>query len=537
MKGLTTACITLLCALLTACGSSNGPDGVTGGAAGPATFTVKEATVADIHAAFAGDKLTEDGEPLTCLKLGEMYVDRIAALDDSPQGAFAINAVQALNPQWRNQAKALDAAYAEEGLTGPLHCVPVLLKDLYDTKDAPTTASSVSLAGSVPPDDATSVAGLRKAGALILGKAAMTEFAYFTQSYNSANGRIATPYDTTRDAGGSSGGSAAAIAANFAAVGTGSDTCASIRLPPSNSSVVGVRASVGLVSQDGLVPLSHTQDVGGPITRTVRDAALMLDAMASVDPADPATLDAERKQPPTYTAYLKADGLKGKRIGVLRTYGGTAAFGGDAEVDALIEQAATDMAAQGAEIVDPVDLPEFETVSVIVQEFADHLDEYLGSFDAPKENTEDVFTDPGVHPVIRAIIGPSLLARDTSSADYQQKLAKRDAMRAYVESEMDRLGLDALIYPPVAQPALPTGVPQGSNCAFSATTSMPSIVVPAGFTSGESALPVGVEIFGRKWDESTLFTIAYAYERATQHRKPPLLAGDEAAAPSPGNGQ
>lgn len=519
--------IALLALLIVGC-SGSAPDAPPIDTAPAETFTLKEATVADIHAAFAGKQVTEDGKPLTCLKLGEMYIDRIAALDDTPQGIFAINAVQALNPQWRNQAKALDAGYAEKGLTGPLHCVPVLLKDLYDTKDAPTTASSQSLAGSVPPDDATSVAGLRKAGALILGKAAMTEFAYFTQSYNSANGRIATPYDTTRDAGGSSGGTAAAIAANFAAVGTGSDTCASIRLPPSNSSVVGVRASVGLVSQDGLVPLSHTQDVGGPITRTVRDAALMLDAMASVDPADPATLDAERKQPPTYTAYLKADGLKGKRIGILRTYGGTAAFGGDAEVNALVDQAAADMAAKGTEIVDPVDLPEFETVSVIVQEFADHLDEYLASFEAPREDTVDVFTAPGVHPVIRTIIGASLAARDTSSAEYQQALAKRDAMRAYVESEMDRLKLDALIYPPVTRPALPTGVPQGSNCAFSATTSMPSIVVPAGFTNGD--LPVGVEIFGRKWDESTLFTIAYAYEQATQHRKPPALAG-EAAAP------
>lgn len=515
--------IALLGALLGACGNSASPEGVSDDAAAPALFTLEEATIADIHAAFAGDKRTADGNALTCVELGEMYIDRIAALDDTPQGAFAINGVQALSPQWRNQAKALDVAYAQEGLTGPLHCVPVMLKDLYDTEDAPTTASSVSLAGSVPPDDATSVAGLREAGALILGKAAMTEFAYFTQSYNSANGRIATPYDTTRDAGGSSGGSAAAVAANFAAVGTGSDTCASIRLPPSNNSVVGVRSSVGLVSQDGLVPLSHTQDVGGPITRTVRDAALMLDAMASMDEADPATLDSERTQPPTYTAYLDADGLRGKRIGVLRAYGDTAAFGGDAEVDALVEQAAADMAAQGAEIVDPVNLPEFESVSVILQEFPDHLDEYLASFDAPKEDTEDVFTDPGVHPVIRAIIGASLASRDTSSAEYQQKLAKHDAMRRYVESEMDRLDLDALIYPPVSQPALPTGVPQGSNCAFSATTSMPSIVVPAGFTSGDPGLPVGIEIFGRKWDESTLFSIAYAYEQATKHRRPPEL--------------
>lgn len=523
MTTSSTTRITLLSLLLAACSDSTSPGNPPPPTGDPVPFVLEEATISDIHDALAGRQLTADGDALHCVELAEMYLDRIAALDDTPMDAFAINAVQAINPYWREQAEALDAAYADGGPTGPLHCVPVLLKDLYDTHDAPTTASSESLAGSQPPDDATSVAGLRAAGALILGKAAMTEFAFFTQSYNSANGRIATPYATGRDAGGSSGGSAAAVAANFTAAGTGSDTCASIRLPPSNSSVVGVRSSVGLVSQDGLVPLSHSQDVGGPIARTVRDAALILDAMASVDPADPATLDPERVQPPTYTTYLDADGLAGKRIGVLRTYGGTAAFGGDGAVNALIEQAAADMATLGADIVDPVDLPEFETISVLVQEFPDHLDEYLGSFEAPRDSALDVFTGPGVHPVIRTIIGASLAARDTTSASYRDKLERRAAMRVYVESEMDRLDLDALIYPPVKQPALPTGIAQGSNCAFSATTSMPSIVVPAGFTAGDPSLPVGVEIFGRKWDEGTLFTIAYAYEQTTKHRRPPVL--------------
>jgi amidase len=179
------------------------------------------------------------------------------------------------------------------------------------------------------------------------------------------------------------------------------------------------------------------------------------------------------------------------------------------------------MAAQGATIVDPVDLPEFETVSVLIQEFPDHLDEYLASFDAPRANTVEVFLSGLVHPVIEAIIGVSLAARDTSSDSYFAKLEWRAQMRQLVEAEMDRLALDALVYPPVGEPAQPTGQLQSSPCAFSATTSMPSIVVPAGFVDTAPPLPVGIEIFGRKWDESRLFEIAYAYEQATRHRAPP----------------
>lgn len=484
----------------------------------PATeFKLIEATVADVQNAFA-----QGG--LSCVELAQEYVDRIQSLDTFPAlaaGGLPLSSIVSVNPQWREQAEALDASYARSGPVGALHCAPVILKDLYDTFDFPTTAASRSLEGSQPPDDAFSVQGLRRAGALILAKAAMTEFAYFTQSYNSQTLRIATPYDTTKDAGGSSGGSAASIAANFGLLGTGSDTCASIRLPPSNSALVGVRSSVGLVSQDGLVPLSHTQDVGGPITRTVTDAALMLDAMAGVDSADSRTQDPERRQPASYTSYLDKAGLKGKRIGVLRSYGGTAAFGDSTDVDAIVEQAIADMAAAGAQIVDPVELPEFRTVSVIVQEFADHLDEYLGSFDAPRANTEEVFASGLVHPVIEALIGASLAARDTRSEDYLASLSRREEMREYVEAEMDRLNLDALVYPPVGAPAQETGSLQGSNCAFSATTGMPSIVVPAGFTDNERPLPVGVEIFARKWDESSLFALAFAYEQATLHRRPP----------------
>ena len=520
-------CLPLCSLLLAACGPSS-PAGESGTASEPVPFELLEARIEDIQAAWRGDQVDTDGEPLRCVELAERYLQRIETLDNHVDTGLPINSMVSLNPQWQAQAEALDHAYAATGPVGPLHCVPVILKDLYDTDDFPTTASSLALAGSQPPDDAFTVARLRAAGALILGKAGMSEYAYWTQSFNSVSQRIGLPYDTSLDAGGSSGGTAAAIAANFGAIGTGSDTCASIRLPPANNSLVGVRSTVGLVSQDGLVPLSHTMDVGGPITRSVRDAALMLDAMAGADPADPRTQVPDRYQPASYVDALDAQGLAGRRIGVLRSYGGTDAFGDDADINAVMDQALADLAALGAEIVDPVELPDFVDISktLIVQEFADHLDEYLASFDAPRANTEEVFASVLVHPFIEALVGASLLLRDTSSTRYQDLLAQREAVREYVEGQLDSLGLDALVYPPVQNAAQPTGQAQTDNCAFGSTTAMPSIVVPAGFTGDTPARPVGIEFFGRRWDESTLFTLAYAYEQATLHRRRPALPGD-----------
>ncbi|MDX1668766.1 MAG: amidase family protein, partial [Limnobacter sp.] len=327
--------------VLAACGGSDSPPTTAASATSPQNarptqstgqFELLEATIDDVHRAFAGELVQEDGSPLTCVELANLYVQRISDLDTAiiPEaGGLPLNSMVSINPLLQEQAAALDGQYEESGLSGPLHCVPIVLKDLYDTFEFPTTAASATLEGSQPPDDAFSVKRMREQGALILGKASMTEFAYFTQSYNTQTFRIGTPYDTTRDAGGSSGGTGAAIAANFGLIGTGSDTCASVRLPPSNNNLVGVRGTVGLVSQDGLVPLSHTLDVGGPMTRTVRDAALLLDAMAAPDPADAKTLAPDRFQPETYTAFLDANALQGKRLGVLRTYGGTDAIGSD----------------------------------------------------------------------------------------------------------------------------------------------------------------------------------------------------------------
>lgn len=494
------------------------------------TFELIEATIDDVHQAFLGNTLTDDGDPLTCVELAETYLDRIRQLDTAriPEaGGRPLNSIIAENPEVLKQAKELDDAFAVRGLTGPMHCVPVILKDLYDTDDFPTTSASVTLEGSQPPDDAFSVKGLRDAGALILAKSSLSEFAYWTQSYNSRNFQVNSPYDTTKDAGGSSNGTGSSIAANLGLVGTGSDTCASIRLPPSNASLVGVRGTVGLVSQDGLVPLSHSMDVGGPMTRTVRDAAIMLDAMAGVDPADVRTLVDDRFQPTSYVDSLKVDGLKGKRLGVLASYGNTNVYGPNpnAEVVRIMEEAVNDMRAQGAIIIDNITLPDFEEVAetLVPMEFADHLDEYLGSFAAPRANTEEVFLTGQIHPFINNLVAISLAVRDTSSPAYREMINTRKRMRTYVIAEMDRLNLDALVFPPVFNPPQIQGNAQGNTCGFGSTTNMPSIVVPAGFTNDQLPLPVGVEFHGRPWQEDKLFELAYSYEQATKHRRPPAF--------------
>ena len=536
-----TTAVYALILLLAACGRDSRVPAA-GGSPGAGGYQLLETSIADTQAALRAGSLS-------CVALVEAYLDRIARLDQSTAQGLPIHSVLSLAPNARAEAAALDALQAGGGWAGSLHCVPILLKDNYDSADFPTTAASRALAGLQPADDAFTVRRLRAAGAVVLGKTVMSEFAFWPQSHNSWTIRAGLPYDTSKDPGGSSSGSAAAVAANFALAATGSDTCASIRLPPSNNALVGVRSSIGLVSQDGIVPLSHFLDVGGPITRSVTDAAKLLDVMAGVDAADPLTLDAERRQPASYTSYLQRDGLQGKRIGVLRSYGGTDAFGSDPHINAVMTQALTDLRAQGAELVDPVDLPEFElvTTTMILAEFKDNIEGYLAEVpNAPRTTLLQIVTSGQVHPFIEALITAAFAASDTSSDSYLANKAKREPLRQYVESEMDRLGLDALVYPPVKAPAFGTlveldvaaflpdfianpglgngninGVMQLNNCDFSSTTGLPSIVVPAGYSADAKPLPIGIEFFGRKWDEGRLFEIAYGYEQATKWRRRP----------------
>lgn len=277
-------------------------------------FRLLEASIAQVHAAMIKHEIS-------CEQLVGLYLERIQKLDAKLVEGNPLHAIRLLDPTAIDQAKALDQLFAVGGFVGSLHCVPVLLKDNYDTAQFPTTGGSMALQGSQPAADAFTVKQLRAAGAVILAKTNMAELAFYPHSINSWTGSVGSAYDPAKDAGGSSSGSAAGLAANFALAATGTDTCGSNRAPAANNALVGIRVSQGLVSQKGLLPTSSTRDAPGPMARSVRDLALMLDVMAGIDNADPNTLDPQRVQPRTYTASLREDGMKGKRIGVLRQYG------------------------------------------------------------------------------------------------------------------------------------------------------------------------------------------------------------------------
>ncbi|WP_428312024.1 amidase family protein [Hydrocarboniphaga sp.] len=527
--------------LLSACGSSS-PSSDEGDGSAPTKFVIEEASVADLHAAFAGRQILDDGSALTCVKLYDMYVARINAIDDYPQaGGLPINGVLRINPQARAEAEALDVLYAKEGIgKRNMHCVPMLLKDNYDTYDHPSTSGSYSMLGHQAGIDAHAVAGLRRAGALILGKANQDEFA-FTVSGTSGRGPLTrNPYDTAQDPGGSSSGSGASIAANFATIGTGTDTCMSIRFPSSVNGLVGIRPSVGLVSQHGVFPLTHARDAPGPMARSVRDAALALSAMAGADPADAKTLQYENaafpQRPGDYTRFLDRAhyGLKGRRIGFVRQFGALDSAGSGEHL-ALIEAAITQMRAQGAQVVD-ISLPDFVSASASAMHY--EWNEYFRNFEAenayaaprrcltalnPGSNRcslpdfDGILETGLVSAVAIASVGAAALT-DSDIGPDPAILQQHADTRAYVQAAMDAQHLDALLIRPGSSPR---------TCDFGSTTQMPSVVVPIGFTA--DGVPKGVEILARKWDEPTAIGIAYDYEQATHWRKQPTLRANPLA--------
>lgn len=378
---------------------------------------------------------------VTSRDLVAMYLARIAAYD---QQGPALNAISVINPNALAQADALDAERRATGPRGPLHGIPVIVKDNYDTAGMQTAGGSVLLKGWDPGADATLVAKLRDAGAIIIAKSNMHEWAWSWETYGSLFGQTRNPYALDRVPGGSSGGTGAAIAANFAAAGMGSDTRGSIRVPSAHNSLAGLRPTQGLISRAGIIPLSHTQDTGGPMGRTVTDLAIVMDAIAGYDPADPTTATAVGRTPPSYTSYLQADGLRGARIGLLTNLLGTDPE--DAEVAAVIRAAAEEMRGRGAEVVE---------VTI-------------------------------------------------------------DGLAALADNRVD-----VLLYPTVRRKAarIGEGTQMGVNRGLSAHSGLPAITVPAGFTP--DGLPVGVELLGRAWSEGDLLRLAYAFEQATHHRRPP----------------
>ena len=496
-----------------------GPPGAT-----PSGFDVAEKSVRELGAAMA------DGT-VTSVELVAAYLDRIDAFD---QRGPALNAMIAINPRAGEVAAELDAERAAGDVRGPLHGIPVVVKDNYDTADLPTTAGTLGLATSVPPDDSTQVRRLREAGAIILGKTNMHELARGITTVASFGGQTRNPYDPARNPGGSSGGTGAAVGASFGAFGMGSDTCGSIRIPSAHHALIGLRGTRGLASGDGIVPLSATQDIGGPLARTVRDLAYALDATVGFDPADETTRLSEGNVPDTYTAVLNAQGLAGARLGLVPAM----LDEGDAgrPVRAVIERAAEDLERLGATVVEIEDLDPSELTqdaSVIGQEFPFQLDAYLEATPGAYVRSLADFVSAGLyHGILEGGLARSLEVETLDTEDYRASLAKRDEIRAAVTALLDERDLDALIYPTIRRTARPIGQPQpGSNCALSATSGLPAITVPAGFADDD--MPVGVELLGRAWAESRLIELAFAYEQGTRHRRPPDFTPSLVTPPAP----
>ena len=488
-------------------------------------FDPAEATVSEIHDAY------ETGET-TAEAVADAHLARIDDHDDE------LNAILAVNRDARDRARELDAAFDRDGFVGPLHGIPIVLKDNQDTRDMPTTAGSTALAESRPTRDAFVVRQLREAGAVVLAKANLQELSFGVDTVSSLGGATRNAYALDRRPSGSSGGTAAAVAASLAAVGTGTDTCSSVRSPPAFNGVVGVRPTTGLVSRTGIVPLSDTQDTAGPIARTVEDAARTLEAMAGYDPTDPVTARGVGRIPDEgYAAGLDADALAGARIGVARGFFGlrneeSAPERAAERVTAVVEDAIGELDAAGATIVDPVDVVDhtrLESARVLEYEFARDFDAYLAELGdaAPHDSLADVVATGELHPSVQARFeDAAILDTDVDALDentgYLRSLRRREAIRDAVLSRMAADDLDAVLYPPSRVP--PVEIPDNQpfeemNCELAAHTGLPAIVVPAGFTP--AGLPVGVELLGRAFDERRLFELAYAFERATDHRRPP----------------
>jgi amidase len=503
--------------------SSRGPQALP-----KASFDLFEKSIDELQAALAKKQITSR-------QLVERYLARIEAYD---QQGPRINAFISLNPAALQTADALDRERAAGKVRGPLHGIPIVVKDNFDTADMPTTGSSIALATYRPARDAFQVARLRAAGVIVIGKTNLHELASGIVSVSSLGGQTRNPYDPARNPGGSSGGTGAAVAANFAAAGLGSDTCGSIRIPASHNSLVGLRPSAGLSSRAGVIPLSHTQDVAGPLARTVRDVALLLDATAAVDPAEPSTKAGEGHRPASYLTGLSTASLKGVRIGVLAPYFGETPD--DQEVARVVRAGVDRMKQAGAIGVD-VPFPGLtellRATSVIDAEFKFDLADYLAAAANPPVRSLGEILERGLyHQALDATFRRRNMPETRDTDAYRASLARREDARRAVIDVMEAQRLTALVHPTIRQKAALIGAAQGgSNCQLSPTTGLPALSVPAGFTP--DGLPVGIEFVGRPFSEPELLKLGAAFERATKARRPPTttppLTATQSAAAAP----
>ena len=483
-------------------------------------FEVIETTIADVHRAFRNGSLTSE-------QLVNIYLDRIRTLDQPTK----LNSIILVNPEAITTARALDVEFRKTGKLRPLHGIPVIVKDNFNTKSLQTTGGSVALKGFEPSEDAYQVRKLREAGAIILAKSNMAEWAFTPMhSQSSMGGETLNPYDLAHVPAGSSGGTAAAVAANLGTVGLGSDTGNSIRGPSSHNALVGFRTSLGLVSRYGIIPLYTRNDVGGPMCRTVTDAVRLLELTAGYDPNDPITKHSQGKIPRNYSQFLKKNGLKNARVGVMRQL-----IDKDIhpEIRSLFDAAMADLTRAGAQVVD-VTIPTFDSLRANqwCADFRVDLETYLRTF--VKRDTlktlEDVIRVGGFSPLVRDRL--TYQQTHTGRATHPEIPCGdaftdplRIAYRNAVEAEMNRLHVDALIYPswnyPPALVGDDTGYKGDNSQLVAPATGLPAFTIPMGYTTGN--LPAGLQFLGRLFDEPTLIRLTYGYEQATHHRMPPKL--------------
>ncbi|HZK29357.1 MAG TPA: amidase family protein [Clostridia bacterium] len=485
-------------------------------------FEVMETTIACVREAMLKGRLT-------ARELVRAYLDRIEAFET--QGP-AINAIIMINPNALDEADHLDRAFQKTGnLQGSLHGIPVMLKDNVNTKDMATTAGSKSLQGYIPADDAFITKKLRQAGAIILAKTNLHEFAIWGETISSMLGQTVNPYDLTRTPGGSSGGTAAVIACNIGIIGIGTDTINSIRSPASACSLVGIRPTIGLVSRSGIVPYSLTQDTAGPICRTVEDCVRTLDVIAAYDPDDEQTAWSAKRRPVSYMPYLRPDGLKGKRLGVLESFFGRESI--NQPVHEVMREAMLYFEEGGATLIpiaDDIDSDwMIKEVSVHLDDLKTHLNDYLSKLgpNAPVHSVEEIIASGKYHPGIEDNL-KAALKLDVGTPVYNRKLIRQAEMRTRIMKIMADHKLDALIYPHQQQLVCKIGSGQKQrNGVLCSATGFPSIAVPAGFAPVPEApigVPIGLEIAGRPFSEPVLIEIAYGFEQISCLRRPPASA-------------
>ncbi|MGI9090712.1 MAG: amidase [Gemmatimonadaceae bacterium] len=520
-----------------ACGSAAVPSATQSvpRAAPPSTqvtqFELEEVTLADLQRGMVSGRYTSRS-------LCEAYLGRIAELDR--QGPM-LRAVLQLNPEALAIAAALDSERKTRGTRGPLHGVPVLIKDNIDTHDRMTTAAgSAALANSVAPRDSFVAERLRAAGAVILGKSNLSEWANFRSTHASSGwsglgGQTRNPYALDRTPSGSSSGSGTAVSANLCAIAVGTETDGSITSPASVASLVGIKPTVGLVSRAGIIPISHSQDTAGPMARTVTDAAILLSALAAVDPRDPATTAGSGRSAVDYTRFLRADGLRGARIGVARKK----YFGYSVQADHIAELALDAMRRAGAVVVDPADIAtaanlDADEFDVLLYEFKHDLNAYLASLGptARMKSLHDLIAYNSAHAAEEMpYFGQEIFTMAEAKGPLTEKKYLSALRTGHVRSRaggidatMTKYRLDAIVAPTQGPPGLIDLVNGdaggGSVTSPAAIAGYPHITVPAGYAFG---LPVGMSFFGRAWSEPTLITLAYAFEQATRARRAPRL--------------